>query len=751
MLPEMSNDPPNLNDAERHRRVDTAEVIRRLDNLWLDRPVQLPGPFSDPVGTRVGRYVLERVIGRGAFGVVYKARDPDLNRAVAIKIPRPDVLLDSDRLARFESEVQACARLDHPGIVQLYEADLSRAVPYMASAYCPGPNLQQWMDEAAGPCSIEAAVMFIEKVARAVQYAHENGIVHRDLKPGNILLVPNDSESSSLTTLNDFQPKLTDFGLAQMTHGLHESQSSLIIGTPLYMSPEQAESRSDDIGPASDVFGLGAILYHLLTGVAPFAARNYAAVLLRLREETPLPVSALRAEVNADLETVCLKCLQRERGDRYVSAGEMADDLKRCLNKQPIHGRRLSLLQRIRRWSQQTARINEATLLIVVLAFIRLVFAPGGLLMVMMSPDVTITVKEGLDALLAHIFITGPVDVWIIWVARRNLEKKSFHSIYWIAFVLTLALSLITLLIAIGFVPPMQWYRRSLGARVLTFSFISLTYFIQAAAWFVADWRRLEAGRHLRGHFRRKLALMFVPCIGLSIAITMQQSWGDSWIPAPAGPTQSIAFDGVHDSLSVDNIGFESRSAVTLEAWVSPDKPHRGAIASHGPISLTVIAAGDGNRFRVHVASSESLVYLLDAKTIFAVNRWTHVAMTYDGVKIRLYVNGQLQQLDVAAYEAATNQVIPNRSLPNPFLIDDLWPGSSFLIGNIRQTDSGTQFHFSGRIGEVRLIRSVHYHEEFEPQPNLTIAPETALLFHLQEGVAQIADATGQHVATHEH
>jgi len=277
-------------DTAGDRIVDAAEVIRRLDNLWSESSAVVAGPFTSSVGTTVGRYVLERVIGRGAFGVVYKARDPDLNRSVAIKIPRPDVLLDSDRLARFESEVQACARLDHPGIVPLYEADLSRAVPYMASAYCPGPNLQQWMDDSAVPCDIDAAISFIEKVARAVQYAHENGVVHRDLKPGNILLVPVESEFVALTTLNDYEPRLTDFGLAQMTHGLHESQSSLIIGTPLYMSPEQAESRSDDVGPVSDVFGLGAILYHLLTGVAPFAARNYAAVLVRLREETPLAV-----------------------------------------------------------------------------------------------------------------------------------------------------------------------------------------------------------------------------------------------------------------------------------------------------------------------------------------------------------------------------------------------------------------------------------------------------------------------------
>ena len=741
------NEPSKLNDETSHPTVDTAEVIRRLDNLWLDRPAKLTGPFSDPVGTKVGRYVLQRVIGRGAFGIVYKAHDPDLNRPVAIKIPRPDVLLDSDRLARFESEVQACARLDHPGIVPLYEADLSRAVPYMASAYCPGPNLQQWMDEADGPCSIDAAVIFIEKVARAVQYAHENGIVHRDLKPGNILLVPNDPDSSSLTTLNDFQPRLTDFGLAQMTHGLHESQSSLIIGTPLYMSPEQAESRSDDIGPASDVFGLGAILYHLLTGVAPYAARNYAAVLLRLREETPVPVSALRADVDADLETVCLKCLQRDPADRYVSAVELADDLLRCRNRQPIQGRRLSLLQRARRWSMQSARINEATILIVVLAFIRLLFGPGALIMALASQDVSVTRMEIMEIFLANILVIMPNDLWTIWAARRNLANRSSTTLYWSGLAASVIGSVFMILISMGIAPASEWYRRSLGARILVFGLMAMIFYAQTIGWYLADWSRQEGSRLSFRRRNLKLLLLSIPVIVAFAIPTYRYAQRHSEPPQFTGPVQSIEFDGAHDSLSVDNIGFESRSPVTLEAWVQPDRPHRGAIASHGPISLTVVAAGEGNRFRVHVSASESLVYLLDAKSVFAINSWTHVAMTYDGNEIRLYVNGQLQEMDVAAYEATTNQVIPNQSLPNPFLIDDLWPGSKFMIGNIRQTDSGTQFHFSGRIGELRLIRSVYYHEEFEPQSTLATAPETVLLFHLQDGVDQVSDATGQHVA----
>ena len=728
--------------------VDAAEVIRRLDKLWVNEPAAVAGPFSSAVGTTVGRYVLERIIGRGAFGIVYKAHDPDLNRAVAIKIPRPDVLLDSDRLARFESEVQACARLDHPGIVPLYEADLSRAVPYMASAYCPGPNLQQWMDETDGPYAIDAAVAFIEKVARAVQYAHNNGIVHRDLKPANILLVPNNLESSSLTTLDDFQPRLTDFGLAQMTHGLHESQSSLIIGTPLYMSPEQAESRSDDVGPRSDVFGLGAILYHLLTGAAPFAARNYAGVLLRLREESPVPVSQLRPEVHADLDTVCMKCLQRNPADRYPSAEELADDLQRCLTRQPILGRRMSLLHRVRRWFEQSERIHEATLLISVLASMRLIFGPGGMLMIAVAPDVNVSREEVIEALLAQVLVPLPVDLWTLWAVRQVRSKTSSKWVYWTALGVSICLCLSTMLIAIGVIPAIQWYRRSLGARVLVFSLISLTYFVQSMAWCVADWRRME--HHPDGRLRRslKLLLISIPVLTALAIPGYRETFPAPETPPLAGPDESIQLDGRNDVLTVDNVAFKESHAFTMEAWIRPDKPHRGAVASNGPVAITVVASGEGNRFRVHVSVSEDQVYLLDAKMVFAVDRWTHIAMTYDGSEIRMFVNGRYQEHTVSLYEMKTDQVLLNRQLPYPFVVSDLWPGSRFLVGDLDQSDTQARFQFSGRVGEVRLSRSLFYHEEFAPESTLMVAPETTLLLHLRDGLDQIEDATGRHVAT---
>lgn len=727
--------------------VDTADVIRRLDKLWQSQPDVADRPVGSLVGTKVGRYNLERIIGRGAFGIVYKAHDPDLNRAVAIKIPRPDVLLDSDRLARFESEALACARLDHPGIVPLYEADLSRAVPYMASAYCPGPNLQQWIDEFGVPCEIESAVALIEKVARAVQFAHDHGVVHRDLKPANILLVPNESNPSALNTLDDFQPRLTDFGLAQITHGMHESQSSLILGTPLYMSPEQAESRSDDIGPGSDLFGLGAILYHLLTGIAPFAAPNYAAVLLRLREENPAPVSALRPDVDVDLETICMKCLRREPADRYASAEMLADDLNRWLNRLPIHARRMSLMQRFRRWSQQIARVYEASLLIIALSCIRLTFGPIAVIMALASQDVTVTRNELVEIVLANALFIVPHDLWTAWAARRNMMHRSSSWLYWAAFLLSSAGCVAMILISMGILPAVEWYRRSIGARILVFGLLSMIFFAQTLAWYFADWNRIKSNPMPATRRYFKWFLVYVPLVVAFAVPCVRYASRYSGQPILEGPTESIRLNGTSDFLMVENVGVETQTPLTLEAWIRPDKSHRGAIASHGPFAITVVAAGVGNRFRIHLAVSGDRVYLLDAKEPFALNRWTHVAMTCNRGEIRMYLNGHLQEYNVSVYDTKTNLVTPNVTVPDAFPFADLWPGSRFLIGNIIQMDSESHFHFSGRIGEIRLNRALFYHEEFEPERSLKAVPETVLLFHFREGQTPYPDATGRYFA----
>ncbi len=504
------------------------------------------------------------------------------------------------------------------------------------------------------------------------------------------------------------------------------------------MSPEQAESRFEEVGPSSDLFGLGAILYHLLTGNAPFAARNYAAVLLRLREENPVPVSKLRSEVDADIETVCMKCLQRNPADRYASAGTFADDLRRSLNRQPILGRRLSLTQRARRWSQQTTRFQEASILIVVLSLIRLLFGPSALIMALASQDVTVTRVEIIEILIANAVIIFPNDLWMAWAARRNMTLRSSGRLYWAALLLSTAGCVAMILMSLGVLPAAEWYRRSVGARILVFGLMSMIFFVQSIAWYIADWERLMngPGSALRRWFKR--LLLSIPLL-VAVAIPSARYVSrQSGPPALTGPTESIRMDGVDDFLAVENVGFDTQSPFTLEAWISADKPHRGVIASHGPFALTVIASGIGNRFRIHLAVSADLIFMLDAKDDFGLNRWTHVAMTRDRNEIKMYVNGKLQQHDVSVYDAGTNQVTPNLTLPVSLVIADLWPGSQFLIGNILQKDSNVNFCFSGRIAEVRLNRSVSYHEEFEPEPLLAVFPETELLFHLRDGQVQL-------------
>ena len=296
-------------------------------------------------------------------------------------------------------------------------------------------------------------------------------------------------------------------------------------------------------------------------------------------------------------------------------------------------------------------------------------------------------------------------------------------------------------------VPTVQWYQRSVGARVLTFSFISLTYIVQTLALAAADWRRTE--NTPTQNLRRNLKLLLIS-VPLLVALTIPACRYLSRRAEPrmlTGPADSIQLDGVDDFVSVENVGFGSRAPLTLEAWIRPDKSHRGVIISDGPISLTVIAAGNGNRFRVQIAATDDQIYLLDATDIFALNRWTHVAMTYDGSEIRMYVNGRLQQWDTSLYNALTDQTVSGQTLPSPFSLVDLWPGSRLLIGNLQQSDRESNFHFSGQIGEVRLNRSVYFQEEFIPEPTLTPGPDTAFLLHLRDGMETLTDETGQHVA----
>ena len=285
----------------------------------------------------LGDYELLEEIGRGGQGVVFRARQKSLNRTVALKVISLGQWASKAHLKRFRREAEAAASLDHPGIVPIYEVGERDGSCYFSMKFVEGGQL----DEVARrePMPIRRAVELIAKVARTVHYAHEHGILHRDIKPGNILL---DAKG---------EPHLTDFGLARLV----ESESSVthtldVLGTPSYMAPEQAVGNNAAVGSVTDVYGLGAVLYQLLTGHPPFAGGTTYETIKLLLDTEPRQPRLLNPKIDRDLSTICLKCLEKDPKRRYSSALALAEDLERWLKHEPIQARHTGIFARGRKW-----------------------------------------------------------------------------------------------------------------------------------------------------------------------------------------------------------------------------------------------------------------------------------------------------------------------------------------------------------------------------------------------------------------
>jgi serine/threonine-protein kinase len=319
-------------------------------------------PWPTPDLPHIPGYEVLEVVGHGGMGVVYKARQLRLNRVVAVKMLLAGAYARPEELERLLREAEAVAALRHANIVQVYEVGDVDGRPYFTMEFVEGGTLAQKMT--GTPQSARQAAALVADVAEAVDVAHQQGIIHRDLKPGNILL-----------TL-DGTPKLTDFGLArrlQDNGGL--TLSGAAAGTPSYMAPEQAQGRKEAIGPATDIYALGAILYDLLTGRPPFRAESSAATLQQVVADEPVPPARLNPRVPRDLETICLKCLNKQPPRRYASARAVADDLRRFERGEPIAARPLGRLGRLARWARRrpTAAALAAALVVTALLALALV------------------------------------------------------------------------------------------------------------------------------------------------------------------------------------------------------------------------------------------------------------------------------------------------------------------------------------------------------------------------------------------
>jgi serine/threonine protein kinase len=352
--------PPSATGRPTARFEPSPDFLRRLREINPSPTLRDDGaadyepvPSPDPGWPQLPGYEILGELGRGGMGVVYRARHLALKRLVALKMIRPGDA-GPEELERFRVEAEAVARLQHPHIVQIFEIGAPNGLPFMALELVEGECLARHLD--GQPVPGTEAARLIRTLARAAHYAHQHGIVHRDLKPANVLLEFSREPGASATALapgswlNAGVPKVTDFGLAKLLDAPAAlTQTGAILGTPSYMAPEQAGGKGQAIGPAADVYALGAILYELLTGRPPFEAATPLDTLLQVVREEAVPPHRREPRVPRDLDTICRKCLEKDPHRRYVSAADLAGDLESFLNHEPIRARPP-------RWWEQGAR-----------------------------------------------------------------------------------------------------------------------------------------------------------------------------------------------------------------------------------------------------------------------------------------------------------------------------------------------------------------------------------------------------------
>jgi sodium-dependent dicarboxylate transporter 2/3/5 len=417
---------------------DLAEELREFldaDAQMRAATAALRDASAAPSSASFGDYEVIEELGRGGMGVVFKARQRSLKRRVALKTLLAGQFSSDEELRRFRTEAESAARLSHPNIVPVFEVGEQDRHPFFSMELVDGANLGDLVRD--NPLPPDDAARYVCAVARAIQYAHDRGVLHRDLKPSNVII---DSATD--------QPRVTDFGLAKLQGNPGDGSltaTGAIVGTPSYMSPEQTDPKLGEVAQASDIYSIGAMLYEALTGRPPFRGDTPFETIALVQKSEPIPLRVLDPKLPADLETICLRCLEKDPSSRYETAGDLADELQRFLDGEPIHGEPFSHAERVFRWvKRSTALVRIKTsasmwgLVIGPAVALLLGFGPSWGLPLELSPGRPgLNTMAALVALMAIWWVTEAVPVaatallpLILFPALGVMEAPSVASIY---------------------------------------------------------------------------------------------------------------------------------------------------------------------------------------------------------------------------------------------------------------------------------------------------------------------------------
>ena len=368
---------------------------------------------------QIGRYRLNRFIGCGGFGLVFEAEDSILQRRVAIKLPKADLVSAPESLKCFLAEARAVSNLNHPGILNPLDADIVDLQPYIVYPFCPGPNLAQWISQQKTPISPRLAAEITLSLVEAVAFSHEAGVLHRDIKPANILLFPSSDHQDEFP----YRVTLTDFGLAKAASvDPALSSSSLLAGTLLYVSPEQL-GRSVT-SASTDIYSIGVVLYELLTSKRPFESDSLMDLLRMISQDPPTTPIVLRADVPKDLNTVCMKCLEKQPELRYSSAASLGKDLELFLAGQTVHAKPKTLVQRAAIWLQKPVRKRELGSLSMAVSMFLVCWSVVGLGALHLLGEAKVTfVDAAINTVALTLFVAWPMAI-----AGRGLSRGSYPA-----------------------------------------------------------------------------------------------------------------------------------------------------------------------------------------------------------------------------------------------------------------------------------------------------------------------------------